>query len=308
MGADGDVEEIGAMLDDLQEAIEEEDVEGVTDRSEAGDGETSRTVLDEALRRVKSGDPPTDRYAPALDNLHAAQQAWVRRWNDDGFQDRRGLILALHQLQVWTLGRIPAAWFHEVATNDVLLSVCIVSDRRRLYRKDPVDLEAAEAERRILAAKYVRPAVRVAYRNLRSSANQYLDDEGGVDDPEEQPFPALRPALLEWYVKQARRLVELLNGFSSMDAIDDWLAGLDEATLGALDQVEPDFDWKVHQREVHKQVLLEDVQKYRRERERWAAAYLLPAFNRAIERLAHEADEHLAPTNRRRIEPRRKQL
>lgn len=77
-----------------------------------------------------------------------------------------------------------------------------------------------------------------------------------------------------------------------MTAVDEWLPRLDRGTLGELHKVEPDFDWKIHDRRSAQRVLLRDAEKYARERELWAATYLLPAYNRAVDRWAERADEH----------------
>lgn len=253
-----------------------------------------RSSLDDLLQTVISEDSegPENRFTPALDKLNDDQRQWLNRWTVEGYPDRRELILSLHQMQFWSLGRVPDGWFVNVCSKPVPLSVVITSDNRYEWRENPVDQHTAEKERRQLAAKYIRPAFRAAFRTLRKDAKQYLNEGERVDEATKTEYFAMRPALDELYTKQGTLLVSLLDGFDDMTDIDDWLSRLDQGTLGELHRVEPDFDWKIHDRPTAQRVLLEDGDKYERERELWAATYLLPAYNRAVSNWAVEAEEH----------------
>ncbi|MFC7028810.1 hypothetical protein ACFQH8_18095 [Halomicroarcula sp. GCM10025710] len=148
------------------------------------------------------------------------------------------------------------------------LSILITSPNRREWREDPVDQHTAEQERRLWAAKYIRPAFRAAYRTLRKNAQQYTNKSERVEDASETQYFAMRPALDDLYQKQSDLLLSLLDGFEDMAAVDDWLSRLDNGTLGELHMVEPDFDWKIHDSTVAQRVLTVDAEKYERERER----------------------------------------
>lgn len=266
----------------------------------------SQNPLDRILRGVIT-DGETDApalFTPALNKLSDDQRDWLHHWTRDGYDSRRDLITSVNQMQFWSLGRVPDSWYKGICSKHVLLSVLITSDRRTMWREDPVDLETAKEERRMLAAKYIRPAFRAAFRELRTDAKQYTNEEERVDSVESQPYFAMRPALNELYERQSRALVQLLDGFDSMDDVDDWLSRLDGATLGELAKVEPDFDWMIHRRQSNQTVLLGDTSAYERERELWASVYLLPAYNRAVGVLGHHADEHREDEQRERMQPK----
>jgi len=260
-------------------------------------GQRIRTSLDEVLQEVREDDHETTgtadvSFTPSLDSLNQDQYDWLQRWIVEGYDSRRELVLSLHQMQFWALGRVPDGWFVNVCSHPVPLSVAITSENRQQWRADPVGPATAKRERQYLAAKYIRPAFRAAYRTLRADAQQYTNESERVENPDKTEFFAMRPALDELYRKQSTLLVSLLDGFEDMTAVDEWLSRLDRGTLGELHKVEPDFDWKIHDRRSAQRVLLRDAEKYARERELWAATYLLPAYNRAVDRWAERADEH----------------
>jgi hypothetical protein len=258
---------------------------------------SSRTPLDEALRNVRAGDVEGEgtRWLPSLDKLTDDQATWLREWVQEGYDSRRELILESHQMQFWTLGRVPHQWYADVCSSNVPISILVTSDRRYNYRDRPVDLDQARKERRLLAAKYVRPALRAAYREMRENAKQYTNEDERMDSLDGQSFFAMRPVLDWLYRQQADRLLRFLNGFDDMDDVDVWLDELNHAHLGELSNVggAEDFDLKVVSGgSPVEDVLMRTERKYERERELWAATYLLPAFNRAVTKALRIADEH----------------
>lgn len=260
----------------------------------SGSGRSSLDgLLDDVRQAENEPDAETETsVTPALDKLNEDQRQWLQRWTVEGYTDRQDLLESLHQMQFWSLGRVPDGWFVEVCTRPVPLSILITSPARHEWREDPVDQHTAEQERRLWAAKYIRPAFRAAYRTLRKNVNQYTNEHERIEDATSTKHFAMRPALDELYRKQSDLLLSLLDGFEDMNAVDDWLSRLDNGTLGELHTVEPDFDWKIHDSAVAQRVLTEDAEKYKRERELWGATYLLPSYNRAVERWAETADEH----------------
>ena len=294
-----------------QEADTESDVE--EQEGNAPEPRLETTVLDEARRRVETGERPELNVTPALTNLHESQRAWLRKWRTEGYRDRQDLLLALHQLQVWTLGRVPSGWYKEVTTSPVMISVTITDEHERLrYRDNPVSLEDAEAERDLLASKYIRPRVRRAWRDLRPAANEVTNEEQRkrFEDPQKQPFPAMRPRLYQRYVDQADCTVRLLDGFATMEHVEEWLEDLDEAGLGLIERLIPDLDWKIRRNDVISDMLVHErhEEKYASERELWVAKYLLPTWNAAIRAIARDADEHGEDTREKGLDPRGKQL
>ena len=277
------------------------------DASGGSSGESEqRTLLEDIRRDVLEGRESTSPVTPALDVLARDQREWLDQWLSDGYSDRRDLIFALNQMQVLSLGHVPDGWFVSAASGSVELSILITDPReRRRWREDPPSLEKALEERRAQAAKFIRPAFRAAQRDLRGDAQQFTGDrELSEDDVDRQQHFAMRPALDDLYTRQVRALRDLLDGFTSMAGVDDWLSDLDRATLGELAEVEPDFDYKIHSRESAQRVLLRSEDKYERERQLWCATYLLPAFNRAITRWRERADEEAAQRSDGRQQPR----
>ncbi|MFC7026357.1 hypothetical protein ACFQH8_00135 [Halomicroarcula sp. GCM10025710] len=257
----------------------------------SGSGQSSLDGLLDGVRERETNAGTDVSITPALDKLNEDQRQWLQRWTIEGYTDRRDLIVSLHQMQFWSLGRVPDGWFVEVCSRPVPLSILITSPNRREWREDPVDQHTAEQERRLWAAKYIRPAFRAAYRTLRKNAQQYTNKSERVEDASETQYFAMRPALDDLYQKQSDLLLSLLDGFEDMAAVDDWLSRLDNGTLGELHMVEPDFDWKIHDSTVAQRVLTVDAEKYERERAvgRDVSA---PSYNRAVDRWAGEADEH----------------
>ncbi|WP_435099621.1 hypothetical protein [Halarchaeum sp. P4] len=231
-------------------------------------------------------------YRPALATLHQQQMETLRGFLQNGVETRRGLLTWLLRLQYRTLGRLPDYWYFNIATRPSALAVVLTGDERGQYgERDGTDITLKEARsfRRRLVARYLRPACRDAFRELRTRAVEYLDEDN--PDPEKMAALAMRPALDEHYQRQEAALEDLLDGFESVDALDEWLHDLDLATFGAIKEVEPEFDFLLLDDAVARRACLRDEPRYVLARERIAARYLLPAFNVAVRTLAEKAGE-----------------
>jgi len=229
---------------------------------------------------------------PALDALNSVQRNALDRFREEGFADRREFTLWLHDLQYHTLGRVPWWWFYDICTNTVALSVVITSSQREEYR-DSISPAEAKSERRRLTAKYLRPACRRAYRELRTKATEYLDED--VDFEQSNSF-ALRPALNSYHDRQHQALTSFLDGFESIAGLEEWLHELDRITNGSINdierQLEMQFDVQmVSNKTARRAATSPDDPRYQNVRERIAARWILPATNVSVQELALKAGE-----------------
>jgi hypothetical protein len=240
-----------------------------------------------------AGDDRPETYRPALAALNSEQQAALEEFKADGAETRRDLLHWLLRLQYRTLGRLPDFWYFNVATRPGALAVVLTGDERGSYgarNGTNISLAEAAAYRRRLVARYLRPACRDAFRELRTSAIEYLDDDQ-TPDPDRMAALAMRPALDESYQLQRDALDELLDGFGTVDALEQWLHELDSATYGEIKTVEPDLGFEILDNRTARRVMLRDEERYATARERFAARYLLVACNVSVRELALHAGE-----------------
>lgn len=250
------------------------------------------TVLPEMDVDDEPEDAEPTSYRPALDALNREQEQALREFKREGVGTRGELLGWLLRLQYRTLGRLPDYWYYHVATRPGALAVVLTGEKRGSYgarESTNVTLEEASAFRRRLVARYLRPACRDAFRDLRTSAVEYLDDKR--PDPERMAALAMRPALDEFYSIQVDALEEFLAGFGDVDALEDWLHELDKATYGEIKAVERHLDYKILDSPVARRIMLRDAPRYAQARERFAARYILPATNVAVRSLAEQAGE-----------------
>jgi hypothetical protein len=253
--------------------------------------EKPETVLPE-MEDLKAEDDGPESYRPALEALNREQQEALEEFKRDGVESRENLLAWLLKLQYRTLGRLPDFWYFAVATRPGALAVVLTGDERGEYGEREatnVSLEEAAMFRRRLVARYLRPACRDAFRELRTSATEYLDDRR--PDPERMAATAMRPALDESYQLQEPALESLLEGFDDMDGLEDWLHELDRATFGEIKAVEPDLDYKLLDNRTARRIMLRSEKRYVNARERLAGRYFLPATNISVRTLAARAGE-----------------
>ncbi|WP_135807448.1 hypothetical protein [Halorussus marinus] len=242
-----------------------------------------------------------DAARPSLDKLHRDQQEAIDRFVQEGFATRREFLLWLQEL-VWnSMGRLHGNWFAKVARDEVVLSCVITSEKRRHYRQTPVSLDAAATVRRRMAKKFIRPACRAGYRTLRKDAQEYVQEDNRVDVDDVSMF-AMRPSLQTLKDRQTVALRKLLDGFNSEDALDRWLHHLDDVTLGELDRIDADLDWRLEMERTARDVLLGDRADHARQREQLAAFYLLPAFSLTPEPMLVRSQEAREESDNQQLE------
>lgn len=179
---------------------------------------------------------PSKPTQPALQALRADQdRAEANLYS--GFTSLRDVVEWTVDVAVSTLGMLPDWWFVDVTSDDYLLTVLLTGPERKLHDADPIALDKAADERRQLAADWLLPAFLAAYRELRKSAGEYVE-EGDADqvprDPDRQRWTAMRPGYDELRTLLADLLDELWQGFADETAVLDWLHRLQEATHGEI--------------------------------------------------------------------------
>jgi len=255
------------------------------------------TTLDELLPDY----PDLERHTrPALaklaDDQHDILLAFV-----DGFDDRRELLEWSQRAIVATLGELEEEWATDLAMSRSDLSVLITSERRQAWVEDePPRSSTAATYRRALAAEDLVPAFRSAFRKMRWSAVEYVndDDDSLQPDPSIQKHPAMRPALSEMSDRQEWSLERLLEGFDDQDQLMSWVLRTVEASHGEVDgELAADLYNETHTRRML--VVDGDDQEHGPFfRESLAAVTLLPAFTRAARKLSERAGELVEQENK----------
>jgi len=89
-------------------------------------------------------------------------------------------------------------------------------------RDRELDPDAVGDLRRDVATEVIDPAFRRAFRQLRKSATEYVDDESSSDtehNPAKQRYIAMRPALDELDGYQERAVDAVVDGLEDADAV-----------------------------------------------------------------------------------------
>lgn len=146
----------------------------------------------------------------------------------------------------------------------------------------------------------LNPAFRRAYRDLRNSANEYVDPEKRPStstiaenrSQEDDRLPvALRPSLQGIHDRQEEVLTELLEGFDSKVEIVDWARSLTAASHGEVPQD------KIDSLTTRETTLKErfmghpSPEESKMVRYKFASQIVLPAFNEGIRALTGAAGE-----------------
>lgn len=280
--------------------------DGEDDPVDGSDDEVVAEDADASEHEAQSADVGADwSPRPSQDKLHEDQLEALTAFVKDGYASRRAFLEGLHDMIWHSLGRLDGNWFAELGRDDAVLSVVITDDSKRTrYRDDPVSLAAARRSRRRIAKKFVRPAFRAAFREMRANADEHiLEDER--TNPQDASMFAMRPSMEFLRERQRNRLRDLLDGFADRDALDRWLHRLDGVTLGEIDRVDPDIDWRIEMQPVTERALLGNQYRHERQRETFAAFYFLPAcaytpqllLDRAKELREDPDTKDMTPTN-----------
>jgi hypothetical protein len=200
----------------------------------------------------------------------------------------------VQELTIRTLGNLDPLVYADLARQyrgpqGVLLAAFLQPGARR-GRMNGLGEETAQAVRERFLAKFVYPAHRQAFRELRTDATEYVDDAGDGDahEPHRQTFIAMRPALSELEQWQERALSRLLDGFDERGDILDWAPDLVLATHGELEE-----GWvtRCYEEESAVAVLLGDSEEHARGRRLMAAHHIIPRFRDGVRVLAGRAGE-----------------
>lgn len=240
----------------------------------------------------------TSRTQPALRTLQLDQRELLEGGETvshglrDGFPTRRAALEWYQRATTRTLGYLAA----EVEPIDLvrdrtLVGSLVVGPERTELVDDPPRPAVAKRYRRVLERAYVRPACNRSYDRLRRGAGEYLEDSDvspAKVDPSQQGHVAMRPTIARKDIEQAAALRELWGGFETEDELLDWLHDLDEPANG---QVPSDLAARLGKDATARAHLIASEQadvrdaQARRYREHIAAAVVLPAFCRGVDRL-----------------------
>lgn len=230
---------------------------------------------------------------------------------ETGFQSREEILRWARRMIPRTLGEIPTSFYAELGTqfrgvlNDererTLLAALLV-DRERTLEIDPT---AVDSLRRRLAVDVIEPAYARAFRELRDSATEYVDESGdgpngdSEHSPAKQRYIAMRPVFdeLDEYQRVAIdcllgdvRDPDDVGGLEDIDGVRRWGTLLHLATHG---EIEPHFIGKCVRQESTLELLTADPPStaQQRARELFAAFYLLPRYNDGVRDLRSRAKE-----------------
>lgn len=203
-----------------------------------------------------------------------------------GFPDRRRLIEWYQRAAVRTLGYIADYWEPIDCVDDENLVKAMVSNP--IGDIEPHGPWVAADYRRRVESMMVMPACNSAYRNLRSSASEYIrtpDEEGEKSaelDPDKQKHVAMRPGFQTLDDQQRKALERLWGGFDSRDELGDWILSLNSPTNG---EIRNDLSQSVTNDDVAMKHLVRepDTDGAIVYREAFACVELLPAFIEGIE-------------------------
>lgn len=201
-----------------------------------------------------------------------------------GFPSRRYLIEWYQRASVRTLGKIEKHWPPSNCVGDeTLVAACLRSYPDGVQ---PMSDRKSRRYRAVLESAIVQPACNEAYRTLRQAAAEYVKSPDKQEyeevpesdlDPKKQKSVAMRPGYSDLDEQQQAALDDLWGGFESMDALLDWLHGLNAPSNGEIGE---SFAESVVVDDIALGHLLykPGTSKARTYREALAAARVLPAF------------------------------
>lgn len=244
-----------------------------------------------------------------------------------GFESREEVLLWARRMIPRTLGEVETSFYRSLAEQfrgagtrrsrrspATGVSKTIIDDRDRTLlaallngssRTRALDTGAVEELRRDVATSVIDPAFRRAFRQLRKSATEYVDDEHSEEsehDPARQRYIAMRPALDELDSFQRRATAAVLEGLEDADQVRRWTTLVELATHGEIDD-------EILRRASREESTLDLLTSRdgtigeRRGRELFVAFYLLPAFNRGVRDLRNRAKEQPDAEVERRSAP-----
>ena len=236
---------------------------------------------------------------PALLKLEEDQRRCVETFRE-GFENEDDAFEWSLELMAVSFGYVSnqlLTAFHSETTMRLGM-VTTLKGKRNPGKKFPQ--EARRHVRHQIEEMRLNPAFRRAYRDLRNSANEYVDPEKrpspseiAEDTPrEEDSLPvALRPSLQGLHDRQKEVLRDLLGGFNSKVEIVDWARSLTAASHGEVPQDKID---RLTTRETTLRRWFLDhpsSEEGKMMRYKFASQVVLPAFNEGIRALTGAAGE-----------------
>jgi hypothetical protein len=188
-------------------------------------------------RRTNSdedGERGEQAWMPGLPTLRAQQRDLIQSLRS-GFQNRRHALMWAHAVGVLSLGHVSDEWYAELLGDRYRVGALLADteDRADLCSHPPSDSSATFIRDQI-QQDALAPAFQDARAEIRASASDYTEGEGGVGDPSRQRFLAMRPRLHQIAVAQHQALLEAFDDFESRREVLDWADFLDYATLSYL--------------------------------------------------------------------------
>lgn len=229
---------------------------------------------------------------PALTKLNNDQRSVIAKALE-GFSARRGLVEWCQRAIVATLGHLDADLFADMVCERPTTAMMMSDADARDYwspREAPIGDEVAAEFRRRFVAGEVAPAATTAHRHFKWQTNEYVDSDFDAPDPEDQSHPGMRPVLAQLREQQDRELRRLLDGYRDEAALVDSFARLNRATYAEHD--ERLLEDVLEEKHTRGHLLgAEEYPEAAEFRERFAAVFLLPAFNAAARGLAEHGKE-----------------
>jgi len=243
----------------------------------------------------RSWSPDNDKpepYRPALVTLSEDIRGLSEELTD-GLESEERALEWLQEVTIRTLGELDSRVYQDMTrqfrSSQGLLLAALLRPSARSADLSIEESKATQVRERLLA-RYVHPAHRSAFRELRTNATEYTREasEGDAHNPERQNHIAMRPALSELEKWQQRALTELLDGFEEVGEILDWGHDVLLATHGELSR-----DWvtRVVEERSTVETLLSDSRADARARRLFASHHLMPRYRAGIRVLSRRAAE-----------------
>ena len=203
----------------------------------------------EAEPATDDDQPPTRAWVPGLPTLRAQQRELVNRLRS-GFDSREDVFLWLHAVAALSFGNVDDDWFLNLLSDRFRVGALLANpEQREALCEHPPSESQAEFVRDSIQQATLSEAFRASRAQIRASAADFTDGDGGAGNPERQRFLAMRPRLHQIAVAQHNALESAFTAFGSRRAILDWADHLDYATLGFLPEgfpsrvTSPTSDW-----------------------------------------------------------------
>ena len=215
-----------------------------------------------------------------------------------GFASRTEILRWLRRLITRTLGEVDTGFYRQMSTqfrglaNDGRERTLLAALLREDARVRELDPDVIDRLRHELVVEFIEPAFHRAFRSLRKSATEYVDEDGDSSDhnPLKQRYIAMRPALDELDSLQEQALETLLAGFADRRHIRQWGTVLELATHGEIS--EGFIQRATRERSTHALLTAsEPTPAQQRARVLFAAHYLLPSMNRGVRELRDRTKE-----------------